>query len=175
MELKTKYQYSYFIYPFIVNENKYSKYIMSLLKNKNCNMKFFEKEKDLNIYTHFLPKIRQYMFWTFGYNKAKREKFERLEIDMKTAIIAKQPCTIFEYDMGKNIQGKVSDEDGIFFDIPNIEIVCFNTGVCFILIKTTLAENSVFSEVLNFNCKFKDINSNYSKLSDTDNIKIRNI
>ena len=33
MELKTKYQYTYFIYPYIIRENKYDKYILKLLNN----------------------------------------------------------------------------------------------------------------------------------------------
>ena len=49
MELKTKYQYTYFIYPYIINENKYDKYISKLLNNKNLKVRFFEKEKDLDI------------------------------------------------------------------------------------------------------------------------------
>ena len=33
MELKVKYQYTYFIKPFLIKENKYKKYLLSLLKN----------------------------------------------------------------------------------------------------------------------------------------------
>ena len=36
MELKTKYQYTYFLHPFMVKENRYLKYIQKLLKNPNC-------------------------------------------------------------------------------------------------------------------------------------------
>ena len=53
MELKVKYQYTYFIKPFLIKENKYKKYLLSLLKNEKFNLKFFEKERDLNIYSYF--------------------------------------------------------------------------------------------------------------------------
>ena len=42
----TKYQYTYFIYPYIIEETKYDKYILKLLKDKKCSYKIFEKEKD---------------------------------------------------------------------------------------------------------------------------------
>ena len=32
MELKTKYEYTYFIYPYVIKESKYLKYLMKLLK-----------------------------------------------------------------------------------------------------------------------------------------------
>ena len=31
MELKTKYQYTYFIYPYVVKQSRYLKYIVKLL------------------------------------------------------------------------------------------------------------------------------------------------
>ena len=49
----TKYQYTYFIHPYIVEENKYDKYILKLLKDRKCSLKMFEKEKDLDIYNSF--------------------------------------------------------------------------------------------------------------------------
>ena len=49
MELKTNYQYTYFIHPFIVKENRYQKYLLKLLKDKKCNIKIFKKEKDLKL------------------------------------------------------------------------------------------------------------------------------
>ena len=44
VELKTKYQYTYFIYPYLVDEKKYDKYILKLFKNKKCKFQIFEKE-----------------------------------------------------------------------------------------------------------------------------------
>ena len=34
MELKNKYQYTYFVYPYLIDEPKYGKYILKLLKDK---------------------------------------------------------------------------------------------------------------------------------------------
>ena len=49
MELKTKNQYSNFLYPFMVKENRYVKYMLKLLKNPYCKLKIFQKEKDIGI------------------------------------------------------------------------------------------------------------------------------
>ena len=53
MELKTRYQYTYFIYPYVIVQNKYSKYLQNLLRNKKCTLRMFEKQKDLDIYNKF--------------------------------------------------------------------------------------------------------------------------
>ena len=66
MELKTRYQYTYFINNFVIKESKYSKYILKLLKDKRFKLKIFDKNKDLEIYTYFLPKIREFLFGTFS-------------------------------------------------------------------------------------------------------------
>ena len=173
MELKTKYQYSYFIHPYIINEQKYDKYLLKLLKDKNCKMKIFEKEKDLDLYTYFLPNVRDYMFWTFELNNNKLKSFEQLSNSMKVSILSKKPCTIFEYDLGKDVQGKIGEKSGVFFDISRVEIICFNTGICFLLLKTVLEGETNLSDVLNFNYKFRDINSEFISLKDYENIRIQ--
>ena len=50
MELKTNYQYTYFIHPFVINENKYQKYLLKLLKDKRFNLKIFQRSKDVELY-----------------------------------------------------------------------------------------------------------------------------
>ena len=52
MELKTNYQYTYFVHPFIVKEQRYQKYLLKMLKDKNSKLKIFKKEKDLNLYKY---------------------------------------------------------------------------------------------------------------------------
>ena len=151
MELKTKYQYTYFIYPYIINENKYDKYILKLLNNKNIKVKFFEKEKDLDIYSYFLPTIKKFMFQGFEFTKEKIRKFEAFKKEIQNSILSKYPCTMFEYNLSNDIQGKAGEEDGIFFKIQKIQLVCFNTGICFLLIKTNIEDNNLFSSVLNLN------------------------
>ena len=65
MELKTRYQYTYFIHTYLINQNKYTKYLCKLLKDKRFNLRVFKKEKDLELYTYFLPRIRSFLFKTF--------------------------------------------------------------------------------------------------------------
>ena len=173
MELKTRYQYTYFIYPYIIEKWKYSKYIQKLLKTKNCTLRLFEKQKDLDIYNKFLPKARKFMFPTFEFSDNKRKKFEELDVGMKVTILQKYPCSIFEYSLENNIQGKAGRAEGIFFKIEKIEIICFNTGECFILLKTMIEDSNNFEDVLNFNYKFKDIKSEFISMKQFDNIKIQ--
>jgi len=171
MELKTKYQYTYFLYPYMVKENRYLKYILKLLKNPNCELKIFQKEKDMGIYTYFVPKIRNYMFSTFTFSKGKIKKFEELTIDTQAAILSKMPCVMFEYNFEKDVQGKADGQEGIYFTIQKMEIICFNTGICFLKLKTNIENSEKFSDILNFNYKFRSINDD--DLSSYDNIKIQ--
>lgn len=173
MELKVKYQYTYFIKPFIIEKSKYSKYLLDLLNNENCKLKVFEKEKDLNLYSYFLPKIREYFFPTFSFNKSKIGELNENKNDIKAVMLSKLHCNIFEYTIDKKIQGKVNEEDGIFFNIDKIEIICLDTGINFLIIKTNIENSDKFSDVLNFNYKFKDINTDYKKLKDFNNIKVQ--
>lgn len=173
MELKVKYQYTYFIKPFIIEKSKYDKYLLDLLNNKNCKLKIFEKEKDLDLYSYFLPNIREYFFPTFSFNRKKISELERNKNDVNAFILSKLHCNIFEYRLNKKVQGKVAQEDGIFFNIDKIEIVCLDTGICFLIIKTNVENSDKFSDILNFNYKLKDINTDYKQLKDYNNIKVQ--
>ena len=173
LELKTRYQYTYFIHPFIVEDNKYSKYILKLLKDKNCSLKIFEKERDLDIYTYFLPSIRKYLFPSFDLTKDKIKSLRQMKLEAQSTILSNYPCVSFLYTLGNNVQGKIGTENGIFFNMEKIEIMCFHTGICFLIMKTIIDENSSFSDVLNFNYKFKDINSEFTNLKSFENIKIQ--
>lgn len=173
MELKTKYQYTYFIYPYIIKENKYDKYILKLLKDKNAKVRFFEHQKDLEIYSYFLPTIKDFMFQGFEFTKEKIRKFDSFSKDMQSIILSKYPCTMFEYNLGEDVQGKAGEENGIFFKIQKIELICFNTGICFLIIKTNIEDSKEFSDVLNFNYKFRDINSEFNELKEYENIRLQ--
>lgn len=174
MELKTKYQYTYFIYPYIVNEKNYEKYLYKLLMDKNYTMKVFEKEKDMDLYEYFLPKIRSAMFWTIDYDMYRMKKLEQIDKKMQANLIAKNLCTIFSYNLKKDIQGKAGkSEDGIYFNIRSIEVVCFNTGVCFLVLKTTLEGENTLANVCNFNYKFRSIKSSNYNFKDYENINIQ--
>ena len=166
MELKTRYQYTNFIYPYIIKENKYKEYIQNLIKNKKCKLKIFNKNKDLEIYSYFLPEVRKYIFPTFD--------IENNELNIEIQKLVKQTCCIFEYNLERDLQGKAGKETaGIFFDIKNIEIICFNTGVCFLNIKTNIEDNKEFYNVLNFNYKFRNIKAKEMAQKQFENIKIQ--
>lgn len=173
MELKTRYQYTYFIYPYIIEEDSYEKYLQNLLHNDRCKLRIFEKQRDLDIYNKFLPKLKRFMFPTFDFSEAKRKKFQEFDEAMQAKILAKHTCAIFEYDLNKSIQGKAGRDGGIFFKIDKIEIICFSTGECFISMKTLIEDLDKFDDVLNFNYKFKDIKSEFISMKQFDNIKIQ--
>ena len=173
MELMTKYQYTYFIYPYVIEEKDYNKYLQSLLRNKRCKVRFFDKQRDIHLYTYFLPKVREYMFWSFGLSRVGIRDFNKLDTTVKSTLLAEHECNIFSYDLPENLQGKVETNNGIFFEISEIKIICFKTGVCFIVFKTNLENSESFSDMLNFNYKFREINSVAYNLKEYENIKIQ--
>ena len=113
------------------------------------------------------------MFNSFNLSKTRLARLEELPLETKAAILAKDSCTMFEYNIKKDIQGKTSERNGIFFKIPKIEIICFNTGICFLCIKTNIEESDKFSDLLNFNYKFRDINQEFSNMNNYDNIRVQ--
>lgn len=174
MELKTRYQYTYFIYNFIIKEKKYTKYILDLLKDERFNLRIFEKSKDLELYTYFLPKIRDFLFKTFELsNKEKLEKLKRMPLETQAAILSKYPSLTFEYELKKDIQGKTIDNNSIFFKIQKIGLIVFNNGIGFLYLKTNIEDLNRFSDILNFNYKIRDINQEYTNLKEYDNIKVQ--
>lgn len=172
MELKTKYQYTYFIHPFAIKEKKYTKYLLKLLKDKNFKLKIFQKAKDLEMYQYFLPKVNDFLFSSFSFSNSKIKKLEELPEETRAAILGKSPCTVFEYSFKKDIQGK-TEENSIFFRIQKIEIICFQSGICFLCMKTNIEDSQSFSDVLNFNYKFREIRQEYASLSNYDNIRLQ--
>lgn len=173
MELKINYQYTYFIYPFAVKTEKYNKYIISMLKNKSYHLKFFDSFKDIDLYNYFIPSIREKTFQDFTFSKEKINKFLKLSISNQYKTLLEQNCLIFEYGFEDAIQGKIQEKDGIFFQIQKIELICFKTGICFLLFKTNLEETDNFSDLLNFNYKFSNLNLENKKLNNINKIKIQ--
>ncbi len=173
MEQKIKYQYSYFIYPFIIEEGNYEKYLLKLLKDKHCHLKIFEKEKDMHLYTYFMPRVREYLFSTFYWDKEKQKQFNSFKIATQALLLSQKPCTMFEYELEKVAQGKIGKGDNLFFTVPKIEIVCFQTGIGFLLIKTILEGENTLADVLNFNYKFRDIHAECSNLKNFENIHLQ--
>src|SRR5699024_9478283 len=81
---------------------------------------------------------------------------------------------IFEYELKKDIQAKMGEKSGIFINIQRVEIICFNTGICFLCMKTNVEDSLEFSNILNFNYKFRDINQESASLENYDNIRVKN-
>lgn len=173
MELKTKYQYTYFIYPYLIEQKNYANYLRRLLKNKQCKLKLFDRKQNLEIDSYFLPEIKAKMFWSIDLRREGIKSYEKMDIRMKANLLSKQRCCFFDYDVKEDIPGKIGEAGGIFFDITKVQIVCFSTGICFLLLKTVLNEGATFPDVLNFNFKFRDIQSEIVKQKEYDNIKIQ--
>lgn len=173
MELKNKYQYTYFVYPYIIDETKYEKYILRLFRDKKCEFKIFQKEKDFDMYSYFLPKIRESFFPTFELRDEKLKIFEKWKPEKKAKVVSKQNCSCFSYFLEKDIKGNFDNDEGIFFNIEKIDIICFKTGICFFAMKTILSQDSNLSDLLNFNYKFRDINTEFLSLKNYENIKIQ--
>ena len=144
-----------------------------MLKDNNFELKRFEKGKDLHVYKFFTPKLRDFLFSSFSFTNEKFNRFQELPIETRAAILAKYPCNIFTYKLKKDIQGKAGNGKGIFFKIRKIEVICFQTGICFLSIKTNIEDSKEFSDLLNFNYKFRDINQETGNLNSYDNISIQ--
>lgn len=173
MDFKVKYQYTYFIYPYLIEEKKYQNYLYQLLKNPKCKLKLFDRKKDVGIDTYFLPELKDKMFWSLEMSKSSIKQYETMDKKMRATMISKQACNIFEYEIEGDIPGKIGEKDGIFFDIIKMEIICFNTGVSFLLIKTALSEGQQLSDVLNFNYKLRSIVSKTEHSKQYEAIKIQ--
>ena len=173
MELKINYEYTYFIYPFAINQSNYNKYIINLMKNKKYTLKFFDTFKNIDLYNYFVPNIRKNIFQDFTFTREKVNAFSKISNSNKYKLLLEQDCVMFEYKIEQEIPGKINEEDGIFFKIVNIELVCFKSGICFLLIKTNLEETDKFSDLLNFNHKFTNINLENKNLKKLDKIKVQ--
>lgn len=110
MGLKIKYQYTYFLYPYIVSKSRYDKYILKLFKDKRCSFKIFEKEKDMNIYNFFLPGFRNYIFPSFELRDKKLKEFKSFSKEVQSKIVSKQPVACFTYDLAENVKGKMDSQ-----------------------------------------------------------------
>ena len=174
MELSFKYQYTYFLHPYIIEEDKFEKYILKLIKDKRASLRIFEKEKDLDIYNYFNPVIRDNMFPTFELRDEKLKKFKMMKPEKQAKELASHSCVCFEYIINEESNNECDKESGaVQFSIPKIDIICFNTGICFLSIKTIIENSEKFADLLNFNYKFKEIYSEFAELKQYENINIK--
>ena len=73
---------------------------------------YYCKEKDLKLYKYFLPEIRKFLFSSFDFTPNKLKELEKLPIETQSALLSRYPCTMFEYVLEKDIQGKTGEEKG---------------------------------------------------------------
>ena len=110
MELKTKYQYTYFIYPYLIPKKDYTNYLYSLLKNKKCKFKIFDRKKDIDIDTYFLPEIKNNLFWTMDVKQDGLKDYEKLDERMKANLLSQKNCVFFEYSLQEDIPAKIGEQ-----------------------------------------------------------------
>ena len=173
MELKINYEYTYFIYPFAIKEENYKKYVTNLMKNKKFSLRLYDNFKDIDLYNYFMPSIRKNIFQDFTFSREKIEAFRKINNLDKYKLLLEQNCLIFDYNLDDQIQGKIEEKDGIYFKITKMELVCFKSGICFLLFKTHIEETDRYSDLLNFNHKFTNINLEKKNLKKLEKIKVQ--
>lgn len=173
MELKINYEYTYFIYPFAINEKNYKKYVINLIKNPKFTLRLYDNFKDIDLFNYFMPSIRKNIFQDFTFSKEKIEAYRKISPSNKYKLLEEQNSLIFDYNLENEIQGKIEEKDGIFFKITKIELVCFKSGICFLLFKTNLEETEKYSDLLNFNHKFTNINLENKNLKKLEKIRVQ--
>ena len=121
------------IYPYLIEPHRMVGYYETLLED-GYELKIFNKKEDKEIYDYFLPKIKDYMFWTFDLYKSG--EYKSLTNDLKAAICGEYKCNIFQKD--------------------DNQIVCFSTGICFIITE----DKAIVNKIVRFEEKSKMIKIN---------------
>lgn len=171
MHIKAKYQYTHFIYPFVVENGKYPDFLESILKKtKEWATVLHQYKADEESYDFFLPYMRKFLFPTLFWDKKDVLKFKKSGIFRKALNLSKLSCITFKYNLLRTKKGSLQDIDGkkINFDISDIRIICFEPGICFFDIKTQIDDNSElidFNRILNFNHYFREYTPRYSEKS----------
>ena len=163
MSLKAKYQYTHFIYPFVVDEKKYTDFIYKLNKNpKLWKLKIHDQKEDETMYNFFLPYMRKFLFPTLFWSSVNKKEIKRMGIYTKSSILSKLTCVEFDYNLSNIKTGKMKDNnvDTIGFDITKIKLVCFMPGICFLDIRAEIDEKEEyidFNKILDFNHTFRKL------------------
>ena len=163
MSLKAKYQYTHFIYPFVVDEKKYTDFIYKLNKNpKLWKLKIHDQKEDETMYNFFLPYMRKFLFPTLFWSSVNKKEIKRMGIYTKSSILSKLTCVEFDYNLSNIKTGKMKDNnvDTIGFDITKIKLICFMPGICFLDIRAEIDEKDEyidFNKILDFNHTFRKL------------------
>lgn len=180
-----KYQYTHFIYPFVVESKKYDDFLKMILKDqKNWSLKMYDPQADYDVCSFFLPYMKNFLFKTLYWSKNEQKAFKNYTLKQKYNKLKKIPCLNFEYNLGKIKTGNVTikDEENINFDISRIRLIIFEPGICFLDIKTeidTYGKYIDFDTILDFNFGFREltprgdtkVSVNKLKANNIDNIK----
>ena len=183
MELSVKYQYTHFIYPFVVEEKDYSSFIESILKQeKKWTLKIHNYETDKESYDFFLPYMKRFLFPTLFWNAQFEKQFKNMSLSKKVVNISRLSCATFEYQLSNIKTGSLHSTkqfNTIDFDISNVKLICFKGGICFLDIKTEIderEENIEFNKLLDFNYTFRTLTPRgYANQSKISKIKAKNI
>ena len=99
----------------MIDHSKYDKYILKLLKDKRCEYRIFEKEKDMNLYNYFLPHFRNYIFPTFHWRGEMLKEFKSLKEEAQSKMISEQTVACFTYHLSDTVKGKADNSDMRYF------------------------------------------------------------
>lgn len=163
MQIKAKYQYTHFLYPFVIEDGKYTDFIESILgKTKEWTLTIHQYKSDEESYDFFLPYMRKFLFPTLFWDKDYIKKFKKGGTFRKSLALSKLSCITFKYNLSRIKRGSITDNDGklINFDISDIRIICFEGGICFIDFKTQIDDKSElinFDQILDFNHYFRNL------------------
>ena len=188
MSVGVKYHYKHFIYPFVVEQKKYGKFLASILKNdKMWKFKIHNVKEDEKMYNFFLPYMRKFLFPTVYWSDKYKKKFKQYDIDLKSTVLKHSSCNTFEYDLNY-LKNKILNKrraDIIDFDVTEIKLICFEPGICFFDIKAEIDEeeeiidieniidfNSIFREITPDNCNVKNTNISVRSLDNINDIAI---
>ena len=178
MEIKAKYHYTHFIYPFVLEENKSISFLQSILKQEKLwKLKIHEQKEDQEVYNFFLPYMRKFLFPTLFWSKDYAKQFKMMSPIKKAFALNKLSCSTFEYNISNIKTGEIlgKEYDKIHFDISSIKLISFEKGICFLDIKAEIDENEEFidfDKILDFNYFFRNLTPRASStLDNTSNIK----
>ena len=163
MHIKAKYQYTHFLYPFVIENGNYACFIESILKNtKEWSLNLHQYKNDEESYDFFLPYMRKFLFPTLFWDKEYIKKFKKQGVFKRALDLSKLSSVTFKYNMSRIKKGSITDyeDSSIDFEISDIRIICFEGGICFIDFKTQIDEKNEFinfDKVLDFNHYFRNL------------------
>lgn len=179
MNLKTVYHYTYFIYPFLVTRERYRDFLGKFIKDtENWTMTIHDSEVDLNTHAYFLPYVKKFIFPTLYWKRDLKQQFRNMGYKKKLDILSGLTSVTFKYKLEANCGEECRfNNTAIGIDIDKIELICFEPGICFLIIKTELDSSSGLysNDVLDFNYKFRTVNPRYQKKKKTEGIFLKNI